>query len=508
MENKLIIEVLSDELQAHKRSQFTGALYIGAGKTPQWTIYFHMGRMVWAHSQMHPIRRWHRQLVKHCPQVIKEVTELENNIEVIPYAELHFTKLVAKVRQGTLNRISLAKSVEDYLSEVMFDIVHQGTLRKLQGKAEFKLSKVAKRFSSDLFLIVRAEQAWQQTQYDWQAWQQAELVKCSPNLAPVIGQAEELRTRTSAAVYQHLVSIIDGNQTFRDLAVQLNQPLLPLTRRIIPYVRQGVIGLVRVSDLGAKADAANRAAQLKQVQSEKPQPKRSEGQGATIQPTPPSHSRQNPSAPHPTTRQKHSLAKRPSTAKPGSQASGKASGQTLVAVPRKLSRVASSSPLIIYIDDSPMDSKVMGDILQDAGFRFRSIQESTHALPLLIEHKPQLIFLDLVMPVANGYEICSQVRRVSLFKDIPIVIVTSNNTLADRVHAKMVGASGFLSKPIQRGKVLKTVHRLLSDTASATQTAQTAAALKTTLGKVQSAAQVAAQSAQAVKPVNRGASAQ
>ena len=108
-----------------------------------------------------------------------------------------------------------------------------------------------------------------------------------------------------------------------------------------------------------------------------------------------------------------------------------------------------------------MDSREMGNILQDAGFRFRSIQESTHALPLLIEHKPQLIFLDLVMPVANGYEICSQVRRVSLFKEIPIVIVTSNNSLADRVHAKMVGASGFLSKPINREKVLRTVNKLM-----------------------------------------------
>ncbi len=491
MKNKLIIEALSEEFQTHKRSQFTGVIYIGPGKTPQWTLYFHMGRMVWAHSRMHPIRRWHRQLIKHCPQVIKEVTQLENDIEVIPYAELHYAKIVAQVRQGRLNRINVAKAVEDYLSEVLFDIVHQGTLRKLQGKSEFKPSSVNKRFASNLFLIVRAEQAWQQTQYDWQAWQQAELVKCSPNLAPVIGQPEDLRTRTSEAVYQHLISIIDGKQTFRDLAVQLNQPLLPLTRRIIPYVRQGVIGLVRVSDLGAEADAAN-ASKLSKLERSK---------GAIAPPAQSKRARQPSPKPNQTTHPKNSgsiSSKSPSApdssrpARARTAANPKAANPKMVAVPRKLSKVASSSPLVIYIDDSPRDSKAMGDILQDAGFRFRSIQESTHALPLLIEHKPQLIFLDLVMPVANGYEICSQVRRVSLFKDIPIVIVTSNNTLADRVHAKMVGASGFLSKPIVRDKVLKTVHRLLSDTASPIQSAQTAAAIKSSLTKVRPASAVKA----------------
>ncbi|NJM97435.1 MAG: response regulator [Phormidesmis sp. RL_2_1] len=108
-----------------------------------------------------------------------------------------------------------------------------------------------------------------------------------------------------------------------------------------------------------------------------------------------------------------------------------------------------------------MDSKIMEKILHNDGFRFQNIQEATHALPLLIEQKPHLIFLDLVMPIANGYEICAQVRRVSLFRDIPIVIVTSNDTFADRVRAKMVGATGFMSKPIERDKVLKVVHNLL-----------------------------------------------
>jgi CheY-like chemotaxis protein len=83
------------------------------------------------------------------------------------------------------------------------------------------------------------------------------------------------------------------------------------------------------------------------------------------------------------------------------------------------------------------------------------------ALPILLEHKPDLIFLDLVMPIANGYEICAQIRRVSAFKDTPVIILTSNDGIVDRVRAKMVGSSGFLAKPIEPDKVLATLQRYL-----------------------------------------------
>ncbi|NES25026.1 MAG: response regulator, partial [Symploca sp. SIO3E6] len=79
----------------------------------------------------------------------------------------------------------------------------------------------------------------------------------------------------------------------------------------------------------------------------------------------------------------------------------------------------------------------------------------------LLEHKPELIFLDLVMPIANGYEICAQIRRVSAFQEIPVIIITSSDGIVDRVRAKVVGSSGFLTKPIEQEKVLHILHRYL-----------------------------------------------
>ena len=61
------------------------------------------------------------------------------------------------------------------------------------------------------------------------------------------------------------------------------------------------------------------------------------------------------------------------------------------------------------------------------------------------------------MPVINGYELCAQIRRVEIFKDIPIIILSSNDGDVDRIQAKHAGASDFLAKPIR----LKTVQAIL-----------------------------------------------
>ncbi|MEC4986836.1 MAG: response regulator, partial [Oscillatoria sp. PMC 1076.18] len=116
-------------------------------------------------------------------------------------------------------------------------------------------------------------------------------------------------------------------------------------------------------------------------------------------------------------------------------------------------------PLIACIDDSPQICQTVAEIVGAANYRFVGISEAVQALPMLLKHKPDLIFLDLVMPIANGYEICAQIRRVSAFEKIPVIILTSHDGVVDRVRAKMVGASDFLSKPIDATKLLATIRK-------------------------------------------------
>ncbi len=125
-----------------------------------------------------------------------------------------------------------------------------------------------------------------------------------------------------------------------------------------------------------------------------------------------------------------------------------------------------SGPLIACVDDSPQVCQMLEQILVPNGFRFVKIQDPLQALPILIEHKPDLVFLDLVMPVASGYEICAQLRRVSMFAHMPIIILTGSDGLLDRVRAKVVGSTDFMSKPVAADKVLGVVRKYVQTSTS------------------------------------------
>ncbi|MEH2431938.1 MAG: response regulator [Nostoc sp.] len=119
------------------------------------------------------------------------------------------------------------------------------------------------------------------------------------------------------------------------------------------------------------------------------------------------------------------------------------------------------APLVACVDDSPQVCKMVEDIVTSNGFRFVKIQDAVQALPTLIQDKPDLIFLDLIMPVASGYEICTQLRRISTFSNTPIIILTGSDGLLDRVRAKIVGSTDFLTKPVMTDKVMSIIRKHL-----------------------------------------------
>jgi chemotaxis family two-component system response regulator PixG len=120
------------------------------------------------------------------------------------------------------------------------------------------------------------------------------------------------------------------------------------------------------------------------------------------------------------------------------------------------------APLIACVDDSPLVCKMLEDIITSNGLRFTKVQDAIQALPILIQEKPDLIFLDLIMPVASGYEICTQLRRIPAFANTPVIILTGNDGLLDRVRAKVVGSTDFISKPIVADRVMGVIRKYLS----------------------------------------------
>ncbi|MCA6593852.1 MAG: response regulator [Pseudanabaena sp. M38BS1SP1A06MG] len=128
--------------------------------------------------------------------------------------------------------------------------------------------------------------------------------------------------------------------------------------------------------------------------------------------------------------------------------------------PRKAPEVVRRG-LIACIDDSPQIGLEMQRILEPLGFDVLIITEPLQSVSILLQRKPDLIFLDLIMPNTNGYELCTFLRKTTTFQEIPIVILTGRDGVIDRVRAKMAGSSDFLSKPPDLAKVLQILRKFL-----------------------------------------------
>jgi two-component system, chemotaxis family, response regulator PixG len=117
---------------------------------------------------------------------------------------------------------------------------------------------------------------------------------------------------------------------------------------------------------------------------------------------------------------------------------------------------------IISVDDSPTVLKEISRFLDDENFSVVTIDDPLKAVMSIIRHKPDMILLDLNMAGIDGYELCRIVRNNPLFKSTPIIFVTGSKGLVDKMKARLVGASGYLTKPFTRAELLKMIFRHLA----------------------------------------------
>lgn len=117
--------------------------------------------------------------------------------------------------------------------------------------------------------------------------------------------------------------------------------------------------------------------------------------------------------------------------------------------------------VIACIDDSPQIGQTLAAILNPHGYETILITDPLQGMSTLLQKKPDLIFLDLVMPNTNGYELCTFLRKTSQFQEIPIVILTGHDGVVDRVRAKLAGSTDFMSKPPEEEKVLQIVQKYI-----------------------------------------------
>ena len=249
--------------------------------------------------------------------------------------------------------------------------------------------------------LIHAEHAIDQAHQEWLTWRKAGIADFSPNLAPWIKRPSQLKEEASELTYKTLITILDGRRSLRELATWMKKDLLNLVQSLMAYYHRGMVGLVEVQDIESPISALSLSA--------------TRNESAQLSESSP-------------TQKKTDLMAR---------------------------------PLIACVDDSNQVCATIEQIVTGFGFGFLGIRDSINVLPLLVEMRPEMIILDLVMPIVGGYELCTQIRRIPEFKDTPILILTSNDTLFDRLRSKFVGATAFISKTAGNEKIGEQIQRYL-----------------------------------------------
>ena len=247
----------------------------------------------------------------------------------------------------------------------------------------------------------------------WQNWVKHGLSLYAPSLFPIIQDSTQISSFDSNKDLQDLIASIDGTKSLRSVAIGHRKKLIDVVMPLLPLLKLNIISLSSSKQPDVeleihpdrKLDLADLNAAIGQSQ---------------IEISVPTHGLQN----------------------------------------RTISKVI---PLIACIDDSLSVYISMEKIITNYGYRCFGIQDPLRIITGLLKNKPDLIFLDLVMPVTNGYEVCEQIRKTPSLAHIPIVILTGNDGLIDRVRTKFVGANGFLGKPIQASAVTKMIDKYLEE---------------------------------------------
>lgn len=109
---------------------------------------------------------------------------------------------------------------------------------------------------------------------------------------------------------------------------------------------------------------------------------------------------------------------------------------------------------VLVCDDSATDITNIKGIVEDAGYPVVMARNGAEALSKAKSEKPDIIFLDILMPEMDGYATCRKLQEDADTKDIPVIFVTSKGQKADRLWAQMQGGKDLIAKPYTPDQII------------------------------------------------------
>lgn len=109
------------------------------------------------------------------------------------------------------------------------------------------------------------------------------------------------------------------------------------------------------------------------------------------------------------------------------------------------------------VDDDPTLTVLLKKRLKENGYKVTAVTEAAEGLELAMTGKPDLVILDVMMPIINGFNFCRMLKEEGGRKDIPVILLTSRDRLKDIEIGLATGAEAYLAKPVNIDELLKAV---------------------------------------------------
>lgn len=114
---------------------------------------------------------------------------------------------------------------------------------------------------------------------------------------------------------------------------------------------------------------------------------------------------------------------------------------------------------VMVIDDSNTIRRTAEVLLTKAGCEVVTANDGFEALSQIVDHKPDIIFVDIMMPRLDGYQTCALIKNNPEFKDTPVILLSSKDGLFDRARGRSEGADEYMTKPFTRQELLEAIQR-------------------------------------------------
>ena len=120
-----------------------------------------------------------------------------------------------------------------------------------------------------------------------------------------------------------------------------------------------------------------------------------------------------------------------------------------------------ASVKVLIIDDSKTIRRSAENLLTKEGYDVVTASDGFDALAKIANARPEIIFVDIIMPRLDGYQTCALIKNNSEFKTTPVVMLSSKDGLFDKAKGRIVGSDQYITKPFGRDELLDTIHTLV-----------------------------------------------